>query len=549
MGLTGQAATVDELLTGRENLRLIGAALRPSSSYIKRASDDLLERFSLTDAGGRIVKTYSGGMRRRLDLAVSLIATPPVLFLDEPTTGLDPRSRVELWEVLRELVRDGTTLLLTTQYLEEADQLADRIVVIDKGRVIAEGTPLELKDSSGRAALVVTVSHADDLATAEGMLRDLVSEVHVDTGARQLTAPANGLKRHDPDRRGVRRQHHRAGRPGPQAAEPGRRVPAPHRSPGRGRLRRDRHRHHRSRGAGLVTTQQSPTRTTGGGVERPEIQPTGLLRQSLTIVRRNLIHIKRMPEMLMDVTIQPVMFVLLFAFVFGGSIDVPGTPNGYDEWLLGGIMGQTIAFASFIVAVGLTADIDKGIVDRMRSLPINPASVLVGRSLSSLLHSSIGIVVMSLTGLLIGWRIRNGIVDAALAYLLLLMWGFAMIWVGILVGSAMRSVEAVNGLMFTTMFPITFLANTFAPTEGMTTGAAHDRRVEPDLQPGASGPRALGQHRPGAGLGRAPAPISRGEHHHLDDRDHRDRGSAGAAVVPAPHRRLTGPASRWVQVR
>ena len=185
-------------------------------------------------------------------------------------------------------------------------------------------------------------------------------------------------------------------------------------------------------------------------------------------MRRNLIHIKRMPEMLMDVTIQTVMFVLLFAFVFGGSIDVPGTPNGYDEWLLGGIMGQTIAFASFIVAVGLTADIDKGIVDRMRSLPINPAAVLVGRSLSSLLHSSIGIVVMSLTGLLIGWRIRNGVVDAALAYLLLLMWGFAMIWVGILVGSAMRSVEAVNGLMFTTMFPITFLANTFAPTEGMT---------------------------------------------------------------------------------
>ncbi|MET1058312.1 MAG: ATP-binding cassette domain-containing protein [Nocardioides sp.] len=194
MGLTGQAATVDELLTGRENLRLIGALYGLSSSYIKRATDDLLERFSLTDAGGRIVKTYSGGMRRRLDLAVSLIATPPVLFLDEPTTGLDPRSRVELWDVLRQLVRDGTTLLLTTQYLEEADQLADRIVVIDHGRVIAEGTPLELKDSSGAAALVVTVSHADDLAVAERMLRDHVSEVHVDAGARQLTAPANGLK-------------------------------------------------------------------------------------------------------------------------------------------------------------------------------------------------------------------------------------------------------------------------------------------------------------------------------------------------------------------
>jgi ABC-2 type transport system ATP-binding protein len=132
-------------------------------------------------------------MRRRLDLAVSLIATPAVLFLDEPTTGLDPRSRVELWEVLRGLVKDGTTLLLTTQYLEEADHLADRIVVIDKGRVIAEGTPLELKDRSGRASIVLTVSRAEDLRTAEELMRGHVSEVHVDEAARQLTAPAEGL--------------------------------------------------------------------------------------------------------------------------------------------------------------------------------------------------------------------------------------------------------------------------------------------------------------------------------------------------------------------
>ena len=146
-----------------------------------------------------------------------------------------------------------------------------------------------------------------------------------------------------------------------------------------------------------MTTQESLPTTTAR-VERPEIHETGLLRQSLTIVRRNLIHIKRMPELLLDVTIQPVMFVLLFAFVFGGSIAVPGTPGGYREWLLAGIMAQTIAFASFVVAVGLTADIDKGIVDRMRSLPIHTSSVLVGRSVSSIMHSSIGIFVMSLTG-------------------------------------------------------------------------------------------------------------------------------------------------------
>ncbi len=194
MGLTGQAATVDELLTGRENLRLIGSLYGLDGATIKRQSDDLLERFSLTDAGTRVVKTYSGGMRRRLDLAVSLVATPPVLFLDEPTTGLDPRSRVELWDVLRELVGDGTTLLLTTQYLEEADQLADTIVVIDKGRIIAEGTPLQLKDASGKAALVVTVSRADDIGAAETMLRGIAPEVYVDRAARSLIAPAEGLR-------------------------------------------------------------------------------------------------------------------------------------------------------------------------------------------------------------------------------------------------------------------------------------------------------------------------------------------------------------------
>jgi ABC-2 type transport system ATP-binding protein len=194
MGLTAQAATVDELLTGRENLRMIGELYGLDRATVRRSSDELLARFSLTEAADRMVKTYSGGMRRRIDLAVSLIATPPVLFLDEPTTGLDPRSRVELWEVLRDLVRDGTTLLLTTQYLEEADQLADQIVVIDHGKVIAAGTPLELKQQSGAAALVVTVSHADDLARARGILERGGGEVFVDEGARQLAAPSEGLR-------------------------------------------------------------------------------------------------------------------------------------------------------------------------------------------------------------------------------------------------------------------------------------------------------------------------------------------------------------------
>lgn len=199
--------------------------------------------------------------------------------------------------------------------------------------------------------------------------------------------------------------------------------------------------------------------------DRPEIQPLSLAASSAAVVRRNLIHIKRMPELLLDVTIQPVMFVLLFAFVFGGSIAVEG--SNYREFLVPGIMVQTIVFSSFIVAIGLTNDLQKGIVDRLKSLPISRASILVGRSISSLIHSSIGIAVMALTGLLIGWRVRNGLVDGVFAFALILLFGFAMIWVGIWVGSLFGSVEAVNGFMFTVMFPLTFVANTFAPPENM----------------------------------------------------------------------------------
>ena len=196
-----------------------------------------------------------------------------------------------------------------------------------------------------------------------------------------------------------------------------------------------------------------------------EIVRRSLAQQSLTVVWRNLLHIRRMPEMLLDVTIQPVMFVLLFAYVFGGSIAIEGST--YREFLLPGIMAQTMVFSSAIVAMGLTNDLEKGIVDRFKSLPISRASVLIGRSVSSIIHSSIGIVVMAMTGLLIGWRVRTGVVEAALGFVLLLAFGFSMIWLGIWVGSLMRSVEAVQGFMFTVMFPLTFVANTFAPTETM----------------------------------------------------------------------------------
>ena len=166
IGLTGQYAALDEYLTGRANLIMIGQLSRLTASAARRRADEMLERFSLTEAAGRAVKTYSGGMRRRLDLAASLIGYPSVLFLDEPTTGLDPNARAMTWEIVRELANSGTTLLLTTQYLEEADQLARRVAVIDGGAVIAEGTPDQLKSSVGGEHLEVVLAEGSDVEAA-----------------------------------------------------------------------------------------------------------------------------------------------------------------------------------------------------------------------------------------------------------------------------------------------------------------------------------------------------------------------------------------------
>lgn len=170
IGLTGQSAAVDELLTGRENLVMMGRLYRLTPASAKARAQELLEEFDLTKAADRPAKTYSGGMRRRLDLAVSLIATPPVIFLDEPTTGLDPRSRLAMWDIIRGLMDGGTTILLTTQYLEEADQLADQIIVIDGGKVIAEGTPESLKAKVGNDRLELSFSNETALEKAVNAL-------------------------------------------------------------------------------------------------------------------------------------------------------------------------------------------------------------------------------------------------------------------------------------------------------------------------------------------------------------------------------------------
>ncbi|SEQ70838.1 ABC-2 type transport system ATP-binding protein [Lentzea xinjiangensis] len=193
IGLSGQYAAVDDNLTGFENLDMVGRLYHLGRARSRDRARELLERFDLSDAADRPVKGYSGGMRRRLDLAGALVAKPSVLFLDEPTTGLDPRSRLGMWDVIEELVKGGTTLLLTTQYLEEADRLADQIAVIDQGRVIAEGTADQLKDQVGGERLELSVATAAELGTARTALGGLaVGPVEADERQHHLTVPVAG---------------------------------------------------------------------------------------------------------------------------------------------------------------------------------------------------------------------------------------------------------------------------------------------------------------------------------------------------------------------
>ena len=426
IGLAGQYAAVDEQLTGHENLTMVGRLYGMAAPPARTRADELLEQFDLVDAGGRVVRTYSGGMRRRLDLAAALVATPPVLFLDEPTTGLDPRSRLSLWDTIEELVGGGTTVLLTTQYLDEADRLADDIAVIDHGKVIASGTPSELKDRVGGERIEVTLIDPAAAATAvaalapmaddEPLCEEGVVSFSVQERSGAIVRAVQELV--DGGRRG--RRHRRP------PAHARRRVPVADR-PGRGMRR--------------------------------------LLRDTLIIAQRNLRRMVRQPDLIAAFTIQPIMFVLLFVYVFGGAIQTPGL--SYKDFLIPGIIVQNVAFSGFVTALGLNEDLSKGLIDRFRSLPMSRPAVLAGRTASDLVTTLLSIVVLLITGLIIGFRFQTSVPEILGGVALMLLFGYAFSWVFALLGMLVKSPEAANSVGFIAVFPLTFISSAFVPTDSM----------------------------------------------------------------------------------
>ena len=468
IGLTGQFAAVDELLTGRENLEMFGRLFKLTREDARRRADELLERFGLAQAADRPARTYSGGMRRRLDIASSLLTRPQVLFLDEPTTGLDPRSRNEIWAVVRELRREGTTLLLTTQYLEEADQLTDRIAVIDQGKVIAEGTGNELKDRVGGQILEVELDSAEQRDRAQAVLAGVgCGEPEPAERPDRLTLPAprNGLELVEEAAAGLRRAQigvsdiglrrptlddvflkltgappgEDGGRPGPRT----RRRPRPRRP---------------------VPDVPEPRRPILR-LRRPSPKAVrSAITDTAVVTGRNLRHFVRQPDLLVFSTIQPVLFVLLFVYVFGGAIG-RSLPHGvgYVDFLLPGIFVQSVTFGASQTAVGLKEDLTRGVVDRFRSMPMARSAVLAGRTMADLVRNIAIIGLMIAVGYLVGFRFLGGVGGAVACVAVVAAFGLALSWIFAFVALTVRGAETAQTAGFVVIFPLVFASSVFVP--------------------------------------------------------------------------------------
>ena len=406
-------------------------------------------------------------MRRRLDLAASLITRPPLIFLDEPTTGLDPRTRGQMWDTIRELVAQGCTVLLTTQYLDEADQLADRIAVIDRGRKVAQGTPDQLKSQVGSSTLQLRLLDPAQTSQAVDVVRRVVGDEPVLTPeAGGINVPLADANRAADVLIGLREQellitaatvqkptldevfmaltgHAAEDRATTTRRSPSDDPPVHHRRP-------DRHRGHRA----------GRPRPAGPPVGRRHRQPDadhGLARDRRRCSRNS--------EQFFDVTIQPLLFTAMFAGIFGGAIS--GDVQSYLPLIIPGLIAQTVLTACMATGVQIREDMDKGVFDRFKSLPIARIAPLAGPMLADMLRYFIASVLTFATGIAMGYRPGGGVFGVAGAIVLAVFAGWSLAWIFAWFGTVGRSAQGVQGISLMMMFPLTFLSNAFVPIETM----------------------------------------------------------------------------------
>ena len=459
IGLTGQFAAVDELLSGRENLELVGLFYHLSKADRRRQAQDVLERFSLTDAAEDLVKTYSGGMRRRLDVGASLIGRPRVLFLDEPTTGLDPRTRNDVWRFIEELVAAGTTVLLTTQYMEEAEHLAHRIVVIDAGTVVAQGTATELKDRMGGDVLEARVANKGDLERAASLIAELgQGEPRTDPDQRRVSVPTKGSTQV------LIAAGQRLQEDGIALEDLGIRHPSlddvflsltgnPVGAPADG-------------GATATVDAEHPRRPK---IERPAPAAPRLtaaaVRDTAGVAKRNLLRIVRNPRLLVISALQPALLLVLFRYVLGGAIHIPG--GSYVDYIVPAVFIEAVMIGGMATAIGLADDLRSGIIDRFRSLPMARSAVLAGRTLADLSRSVFSLALMVGLGLLVGFSFHGSIGAVIGGLALVIVFGYSFSWVYATIGLITKDPETAQVAGILPFFILVFASSAIVPVATM----------------------------------------------------------------------------------
>ena len=463
IGLAGQAAAVDELLTARENLELIGALYGLPRALCRQRAAETLKRFDLDDAADRRVGTFSGGMRRRLDLGATLIGRPAVILLDEPTAGLDPRSRNEVWTLIEEITADGTTILLTSQHLDEVERLADHIVVIDHGVVIADAPPADLKKAVVPEVLEARLAHDADLDQAAALLHDLgdaapavnADELRVSVattaGVPALVSAARRL-----DDAGIGLTDLAIRQPSLDDVFLALTGDAATVDP-------------------IHVARDAPVNTFTAPTTQAARHP---FRDMAVVTGRYLRRFTRTPQMFIFGAAQPVAFVLGLNAVFGGLVE-QATGGSYIQYLLPGVIVMHILFTGGITSVGIADDLESTIVDRFRSLPMNRAAVLVGRTAADLVRNAIGLALTVAVGFALGFRVHGTITGAVAGIVLVLAFSYATSWLFACLGMMVKTPQVAQLASFLPALPLTYLSGAWIPIELMSGALQSFARNQP----------------------------------------------------------------------